>query len=287
MRGVGFIGGAHDMSIVRGGAVVYPRLIAAEHGADFDHTGVVGSGVPALDTLLGGGVPRGTSTLIVGPAGSGKSTLVSLYAHTAALRGERASLFHFEENAEIFLARSKSIGLDLRAHCEAGLVKFRQVDPAELSPSEFADHVRRSVEVDGARIVGIDSLNGYLNAMPDERALTLQLHELLTTLSSLGVATFLVMAQHGLVGSAMAAPVDVSYVADNVLMTRYFEHDGVVHKALSVIKKRSGLHESTIRELQLTPKGVVVGEPLRQFRGVLTGVPVFEGEAGRLMTGSR
>ncbi len=287
MRGVDFLGGCHDLAILRGGAVVYPRLVAAEHKVEFDHDEVVPSGVPALDALMGGGPPRGTSTLIVGPAGSGKSTLVSLYAHAAAERGERAALFSFEESKEIFLARSRSLGLDVAKHCKSGLITYQQIDPAELSPTEFACQVQSVVEREGARIVAIDSLNGYLNAMPDETSLMLQLNELLTTLNQLGAATFLVMAQHGLVGTAMVAPVDVSYVADNVLMTRYFEAGGRVRKALSVIKKRSGAHESTIRELLLSSAGVTVGAALQDFRGVLTGIPVFEGDRKDLMEGAR
>lgn len=282
MRGVAFIGGHHDLSIEKGGAVVYPRLIAAEHHTAFSPE-LVKSSLASLDSLVGGGPPRGTSTLIVGPAGAGKSMLMSLYAFAAAERGERAAVFAFEESQIQFVTRSIGLGLDAERHLDSGRVTFKQINSAELSPSEFAHLVRSAVE-EGARVVGIDSLNGYLNAMPAENALALQMHELLMYLNHQGVATFLVMAQHGLVAATMKAPVDVSYIADNVLMLRYFEAGGRVRKALSVVKKRSGPHETAIRELLLTPGQIEVGPPLEEFDGVLTGVPSYLGSSKRLLS---
>jgi circadian clock protein KaiC len=276
LRGSHFRGGYHDFNIITGGLRVFPRLVAAEHHPDFE-TGAISSGIPALDRLLGGGLDRGTSTLILGPAGSGKSTLATQYAAAAAARGERAAAFIFDELRETFIGRAAGIGTDIKKFLKKSLITIQQVDPAELSPGEFAHAVRRAVAVDGARVVLIDSLNGYLNAMPEERFLTVQMHELLTYLNQQGVVTVLVMAQHGFLGSPIVTPVDVSYLADNVMLLRYFEAHGKIRRALSVVKKRTGQHELTIRELELRPHGIVVGEPLSAFRGVLTGVPVYEG----------
>lgn len=277
LRGSRFRGGYHDFNIETGGLAVFPRLVAAEHRQS-SMKGSVTSDVPELDALLGGGLARGSSTLVIGPAGSGKSTLAAQFAAASASRGERSAVFVFDEVLETYIGRAAGIGTDLQSHIDGQFLTLKQVDPAELAPSEFAHSVIRSVDQDGARLVVIDSLNGYLNSMPEERFLTIQMHELLTYLNQRGVVTMLVMAQHGFLGASMASPVDVSYLADTVLMLRYFEAEGAIRRAVSVIKKRSGAHENTIRELVVTSQGVRVGEPLTRFRGVLTGVPTY-GEA--------
>jgi circadian clock protein KaiC len=284
MRGVRYMGGFHDFNIERGGLRVFPRVVAAGQHQPYARQPVE-SGVPALDALLGGGLDRGTSTLLIGPAGCGKSTVATQYAVAATLRGERAAIFTFDETLGTLLARSDAVGIPLREQMEAGQVIVQQIDPAELSPGEFAHVVQQAVRPDtgnGARVVVIDSLNGYLNAMPEESFLTIQLHELLTYLAQQGVVSLLVVAQHGLVGSGMVTPIDASYLADTVVMLRYFEAAGRVRKAISVMKKRSGAHEDTIREIQLGSGGISVGEPLDQFQGILTGVPTFIGEARKL-----
>lgn len=286
MRGVQYRGGYHDFRIVRGGLDVYPRLTASDHTRTFLRERI-GSGVQELDTLLGGGIERGTSTLIVGPAGVGKTTVATRYVLSAAERGERSALFVFDECLGTLIDRSAAMGMDLRSHIESGLVIIQQVNPAELSPMEFTAAVHRAVAPDqgaGARVVVIDSLNGYLNAMPEERFLIIQLHELLIYLAQLGVATFLIVAQHGLVGE-LQTPVDASYLADTVVLLRYFEFAGRVRKAISVLKKRTGPHEETIRELRLEATGVRVGEPLDDFQGVLTGTPSFHGKGPLLGSG--
>lgn len=274
LRGSKYRGGYHDFNIERGGLAIYPRLVAAEHLEEFAR-GTVSSNVPELDALLGGGLDRGSSTLMLGPAGSGKSSLAAQFLAAAAERGERAAAYIFDENLNTYLSRAEGIGTDMRDHVNAKRITVQQVDPAELSPGEFAHSVRRSVDEDKARVVVIDSLNGYMQAMPDERFLTVHMHELLMYLNQKGVVTILVMAQHGLVGVDMASPVDVSYLADTVLMLRYFEAAGAVRRAISVIKKRTGYHENTIRELRMASGGITVGEPLSEFHGVLTGVPVY------------
>jgi circadian clock protein KaiC len=280
LRGVKFRGGHHDFTICTGGIEVYPRLTVSDHPTSFE-AGQLSSGLVELDTLLGGGLDRGTSTLIIGPAGAGKSAISTQYAIAAARRGEHAAIFAFDERIGTLLARSESLGLDLQAQIDSGRMSIRQVEPSELSPGEFAAHVRRAVERDQATVVVIDSLNGYLQAMPDERLLLVHMHELLGYLAHKGVCTILVMAQHGLIGT-MQSPTDVSYVADTVLLLRYFEAQGRIRKAISVVKKRSGKHENAIRELVFSPKGVTVGEPLTDFHGVLTGVPRFTGKVGDL-----
>jgi circadian clock protein KaiC len=281
LRGSRFRGGFHDFTIQTGGLRVFPRLVAADRRREFKSEAVA-SGVVELDALLGGGLDRGTATLVMGPAGSGKSSLATHFAAATAARGEAASVFIFDEGVNIYLSRAAGLGTDLRAEVEAGRLKVQQVDPAEMSPGEFAHVVCEAVEKDGARVVIIDSLNGYLQAMPDERYLTAQMHELLTYLNQQGVVTILVMAQHGFMGTAMSSPVDVSYLADTVVMLRYFEAEGAIRRAISVVKKRTGRHEDTIRELRLSAaRGVEVGAPLTQFRGVLTGVPVFTGDTGK------
>jgi circadian clock protein KaiC len=271
-RGTAYRGGYHDFSIELGGLCVFPRLVAAEHGEEFKQSRIK-SGVTALDALLGGGPDRGTSTLLMGPAGSGKSTIAVQYAVAAAERGDHAAIFAFDESITTMEARSAALGIKLKEGKAAGQVQVHQVDPAELSPGEFAYKVRQVVERDNARVVVIDSLNGYLNSMPEERFLTAQLHELLTYLGRRGVTTMMVVAQHGMLGS-MSTPVDTSYLADSVVMLRYFENAGKVKKAISVLKNRSGAHEESIRELRFDGKGIHLSEPLSQFRGILSGVPV-------------
>lgn len=285
LRGHKTVGGFHDFDIVKGGARVFPRLVAAEHAAALPDGDTVSSGVAGLDKLLGGGAQRGTSTLIIGPAGAGKSSIASLFAHAGCERGERVAMFTFEETRGILAARCRGLGIPLDAHVKAGRASITQIDPAELAPAEFVHRVRDSVERDGARIVVIDSLNGLLSAMPEERFVSLQLHEMLVYLSHRGVATFMVMAQHGLVGTQMASPVDVSYVADNVVVLRYFEAGGRVRKALSVVKRRAGPHEPTIRELQMLPGRIEISEPLGSFHGVLTGMPIYNGASAALIGG--
>jgi circadian clock protein KaiC len=271
-RGTDYRGGFHDFAIRRGGLEVFPRLVAVEHHTPFVRDSIQ-SGVTALDALLGGGPDRGTSTLLMGPAGSGKSTIAVQYAIACAERGEHAVIFAFDESAETLEARTAALGIKFKEGCEAGQVRVHQIDPSELSPGEFAALVRQAVETDHARVVVIDSLNGYMNAMPEEQFLTAQLHELLTYLSRQGVTTLIVVAQHGMLGSHMQSPVDTSYLADSVVLLRYFEYAGKVKKAISVVKKRSGAHEESIRELRFSSEGISLSEPLSQFRGILTGVP--------------
>ena len=281
-RGVRFRGGYHDYTIQRGGLEVFPRLIASEHHTPYDEVKLK-SGVPELDALLGGGLEPGTSTLIVGAAGAGKSSLAALFVAVAAARGESAAMFIFDESSKTLLSRAQALGIKLRDSVDRGRVTIQQVDPAELSPGEFTHAIRRAVEERRASVVVIDSLNGYLNAMPEERFLVIQLHELLTYLGQAGVATLLIGAQQGLIGGQMKTPVDASYLADAVILMRYYETKGEVRQAISVVKKRSGEHERTIREFRLGRDGVTVGPPLREFRGVLTGNPVFESSDGRAL----
>ncbi len=281
MRGIPFKGGFHDFTIDKGGLRIYPRLIAAEHHKDF--TGdFVPSGNAQLDALLGGGLERGTNALLIGAAGVGKSSMALTYAIAAAARKETTAIFAFDEGHGTMLARARTLGLPLEEAIAAGYIRLKQVDPAELSPGEFASLVRDAVERDKARIVVIDSLNGYLNAMPDERFLVLQMHELLSYLSQLGVLTLLVLAQHGLIGP-MDTPLDISYLSDAVVMLRYFEFDGTVRRAISVVKKRSGHHEQTIREFRLSRHGIRVGPPLSGFSGIFSGTPAYTGERAPLL----
>ncbi len=272
LRGVKFQGGFHDFVISTGGLVVFPRLVAADSRTAAEH-GTASTGIAALDRLVGGGLDRGTSTLLLGPAGSGKSAIATQVAVAACQRGERVSMYLFDEGLDTFRRRAAGLGADVRPHVDSGALVLTQVDPAEMSPGEFAERVRASVARDGTTVVVIDSLNGYLNSMPEERFLLAQLHELFTFLRQRGVVTISVVAQHGLVGSGMQAPIDVSYLADNVIMLRFFEVQGAVRQAISVLKKRSGPHEKTIRELRLQSSGITVGEPLEEFHGILTGVP--------------
>ncbi|CAN7607289.1 AAA family ATPase [Phenylobacterium sp. LjRoot164] len=282
MRGIQFRGGYHDFTIRKGGLQIYPRLVAAEHQASFGGE-YTPSGNAELDRLLGGGLERGTNALLLGAAGVGKSSLAISYAIAAAERGEHAVFFAFDEGRGTLEARARSLGLELEKHLASGLIRFQQIDPAELSPGEFAANVRHSVEVDRARVVIVDSLNGYLNAMPDERFLVLQMHELLTYLGQQGVLTLLVLAQHGLVGP-LETPLDISYLSDAVLMLRYFEVAGTVRRALSVVKKRSGDHEHTIREFSLSSRGIRLGPPLTQFSGVFSGTPQYAGDSTPLLS---
>lgn len=281
-RGMAFRSGYHDFAIRRGGLAVFPRLVAAEHRQpEFGEK--LASGIGALDSLLGGGLERGTSTLIAGPAGAGKSSLAARFVAAAAERGQYVAMFLFDENQKTLLARSAALGADLQEHLDAGRLDIQQIDPAELSPGEFAHVIRRAVEIDGAALIIIDSLNGYLNAMPDERFLTIHLHEMLSYLGQLNVATLIIAAHQGLIGTQMSSPVDATYLADAVIFLRYFEADGAVRQAISVIKKRGGAHERTIREFRIEDGGIRVGEPLREFRGVLTGVPVYRGREDSLL----
>lgn len=272
-RGSDFRSGHQDLSIRRGGLQVFPRLSAAEHGATF-HRDTVPSGIPGLDALMGGGIDRGTATLVAGPPGSGKSTVSLQYAAAAAARGDHAAVFAFEESKAILLARAAGIGMHIEEGRGPGQIMIRQVDPTDIAPGEFAHIVCRAVEEDNARVVVIDSLNGYLNAMPDDRSLLVQLRELLSYLNNHGVATFLVTAQSGMMGAAMRSPVDTSYLADSVVMMRLYEHQGKVKKAISTLKKRSGPHEESIRRIWFDAKGIHLSEPLAELRGILTGVPV-------------
>ena len=276
LRGIRFRGGYHDYVIKRGGLEIYPRIVASDQRAPRELEKLA-SGIEEMDTLLGGGIERGTSTLIVGAAGAGKSTVAAKFVTAAAERGEAAAMFVFDESSNTLVTRSKGLGMDLQRFIDEGRVSVQQVDPAELTPGEFAHAIRKSVEERHVSVVVIDSLNGYLNAMPGERFLIIQLHELLTYLGQAGVATILIGAHHGLIGGTnMATPVDASYLADAVILMRYYELRGEVRQAISVVKKRGGPHERTIRDFRMANGRLIVGPPLREFRGVLTGVPVIE-----------
>ena len=281
MRGMPFSDGYHDLAIRTGGMHVYPRLVAADHIDDGPEE-MVSSGLPSFDALLGGGIARGSSLLIMGAAGVGKTVLTTQYAVAAARRGERAAIFVFDETTRAYRSRSAGLGLDVRPHCNDGTIALRQVDPAELSAGQFSDLVVRAVEEQGAQMVVIDSLSGYMNAMPEERFLKAHLHELLTYLSHRNIVTLLTLAQHGVLGEQLTSPADVSYLSDTVIMVRYFEAFGAVRRAISVVKKRNGAHEALIREMTISHGGVIIGEPVRQFQGVLTGRPEYTGNAGEL-----
>ncbi len=279
-RGSDFSSGLHDFAIRRGGIFVFPRLIAAAHSTAF-HRSVIASGVQSLDALLGGGIERGTTTLLMGPPGCGKSTIALQYAVAAAQRGDHSVAFMFDETKDALMSRSRGLGLPLIEGTGPGEVALRQIDPAEMSPGEFAHKVREAVEQHQARVVVIDSLNGYLNAVPQSTYLIAQLHELLSYLNNHGVATFLVIAQSGMMGSNMVSPVDASYLADSVVLLRYFEYLGRIKKAISVLKKRTGAHEEAIRELTFDSHGIHLSEPLLGLRGVLSGVPIELPSAAR------
>jgi circadian clock protein KaiC len=272
LRGSPFRSGYHDLCLRTGGLVVYPRLTAAEHRTD-TMSEPIGSDIVELDAMLGGGIDRSTSTLLMGPAGVGKSALATQFAVAANRRGEPASVFLFEERIGTWRHRCLQLGMGVDTHTQSGLLKVHQVDPAELAPDEFSYLVRSDVEKGGARVVIIDSIRGYLNAMLDARYLSLQLHELLAFLGERQVASVLTMAQAGLIGANMSSPVDISYLADTVVLLRYYEAVGRVKKALSVLKKRAGAHEDFIRELSFGANGIRVGQPLINMHGVLSGVP--------------
>ena len=277
-RGTKFRGGWHDFVIKTGGVTVFPRLVAAEHRTKFVR-GQNASGIPELDALLGGGIEQGSSVLVIGPAGTGKSTFVFQFIDAAIKRGEKAALFVFDEELGLLFDRTKAMGFAFEKMMEDGNLIVEQVDAAELSPGEFSQRVRDGVDRAKAKTVAIDSLNGYSAAMPDENALVLHVHELLQYLNRQGATTFLTVAQHGLVGD-MKAPVDVTYLADTVILLRYFEAIGRVKRAVSIIKKRTGWHEDTIREYLIGAKGLALGGPLDEFQGVLRGVPTYVGKAG-------
>ena len=280
-RGVKFRGGYHDATITTGGMNVFPRLVASEFRRAVERT-TMSSGIAELDRLLGGGVESGSSTLILGPAGTGKSLAAITFIVAAIARGERAALFVFDEELGLLFSRMIGLGINLEEMQRSGSLFIEQVDAAELSPGEFAHRVRKRVDHDLIKTVVIDSLNGYQAAMPEENSLILHVHELLQYLNRQGAATFMTVAQHGLIGD-MKAPVDVTYLADTVVLLRYFEALGSVRRAMSVIKKRTGMHESTIREYRIGNRGLTIGEPLDGFHGVLRGVPVYVGEGQPLL----
>lgn len=280
-RGQTYRGGYHDFTIRTGGVAVFPRLVAAEHRIEFDRR-IMTSDIPALDRLMGGGLDRGSSTLVLGPAGTGKTSIALQFVDATVRRGEKAAMFVFDEELGLLIARTKAIGLDLAAMRDSGALHLEQLDAAELSPGEFAHRVRTMVDDHAVTTVVIDSLNGYQASMPQENALILHIHELLQYLNRRGASTFLTVAQHGLVGD-MKTPVDVTYLADTVVLLRYFEALGEVRRAVSVIKKRSGAHEATIREFRIGRQGLMLGEPISEFQGVLRGVPTFVGDRGPLL----
>ncbi|TPK71306.1 circadian clock protein KaiC [Mesorhizobium sp. B2-4-18] len=280
MRGVEIRGGFHDFVIRPGGVIVFPRLVAAEHEEGLH-------GPPALsdssvDALMGGGLARGTSTLLIGPSGVGKSTIASSYGHAALLRGERVLVLLFDETKRIFLTRAAGVGLDLQTFVDQGALLLEQIDPADLSPGELSTLIQKAVELSDVRIVVIDSLTGYLNALAEQQYLVLQMHEILTYLNHKGVVTILLLANHGLIGN-MSVPIDITYLCDAVMLLRFFESGGRLRRAISVVKKRVGPHEDTIREFRIGSQGLAVGEPLAEFRGILTGVPLFEGKSSELL----
>jgi circadian clock protein KaiC len=281
LRGVKYHEGDHDYVIDTGGIRVFPRLVASEHRTEF--TGeAISSGIKEFDQLLRGGLDRGTSTLLMGPAGTGKSIIMYQHAITAAKRGEKSLIYVFDENLNTIMRRTKQLGMPLEEGIQSGLIQIQPVDPAELSPGELTYQISEMVKKTRVGMVSIDSLNGYFQAMPDERFLTLQLHELLTFLAQHGVVTILTLAQHGLIGT-MQSPVDLTYLSDTVILLRFFEAAGKVRKAISVIKKRSGAHEDTIREIKMDQGGIRVGEPLVEFHGILSGIPTFKGKTDAML----
>lgn len=281
LRGVDFKGGTHDYVIRKGGVTIFPRLVSSEHKIPFKRERL-SSGNKELDSLLGGGLDRGTSNLILGPAGTGKSTISAKFAVSAAQQGKRVAIYSFEEGIENLLSRTAALGIDLTPFIESGHIALRKVDPAELSPGHFTALVRGANE-EKADIVIIDSLNGYIHAMPEQQYLMLQLHELLSFLSNQGVITILVLSQSGIMGSAMQSPMDLTYLADSVILTRYFEAFGGMKKAISVIKKRTGAHEESLRELRIGNGGVLIGPILNEFEGIFSGVPKFIGKESQIL----
>jgi circadian clock protein KaiC len=282
LRGVKYRGGYHDVRIETGGLKVFPRVVAADDGGQ-PKLEPVPSGIEELDTLLGGGLSTGTSTLILGPAGVGKTILATKYASRLGHAGGRSAIYLFDERRSTFLHRSRGLGLHLDALADSGVATVRQVDPGQISAGEMAADIRRQVEHEQVRLILIDSLNGYMNAMQEDKVVLLQLHELLSYLNHRDVLTLITVAQHGLVGDSLAAPLDISYLADTVILLRYFEAGGSVRKAISVVKKRTGAHEDVIREFRIRGNRLDVGEPLSAFRGVLTGVPEYTGADERLL----
>jgi circadian clock protein KaiC len=282
MRGTNYRGGFHDLTIRKGGLTVYPRLVASEHHRPFDGNETTTTGIAEFDALLGGGLDRGTSTLVMGPAGCGKSSLAFQIIHAALERGEKAVVFSFDETRRILLKRTAGMGIDLEPHLATGRLRLDQVDPGELSPGELVGRVRAAVEDEDVKIVALDSLSGFLNSMPEEHFMLLQMHELLTYLNQQGIITLLLLAQHGLVGH-MQSPVDLTYLSDTVLLLRYFEARGRIRHAISVVKKRTGKHERSIREYYIDARGIRIGPALESFQGILTGVPTYAGAAERLI----
>lgn len=282
LRGVDFQGGYHDFQIRKGGLEIFPRLVALEHHTAFLGESI-GSDIPELDAILSGGPARGTCTLVTGPSGAGKTTLALQYIAAACRRGERSVIYEFDERIGTLMVRAKAFGIDLQQAIDNGCLTIRQIDPAEIAPGQFTSMVRDAVEIDNVRIVLIDSLNGYMAAMPQEHQLILQLHELLSYLNQAGVATFLINPQQGFFGTMATNGLNVSYIADAVILLRFFEAEGRIRKAISIIKNRSGQHEDTIRELRIDTQGIRVGESLAAFRGILTGTPEYTGAQVPLM----
>jgi circadian clock protein KaiC len=285
MRGMPYREGFHDFRILTGGLQVFPRVEVNGQSPQKDWS-VISSGNQELDTLLGGGLEPGTSCLLVGQSGTGKSTLTTVYTYAAAQRGERSALFLFDEHLNTFYKRAEGQGLDLVPLVASGHIQLRQINIGQLSPGEFSTLVREAVEQDHARLIAIDSLTGYLNAMPQEKLLLTQMHELLTYLSQHQVLALLTLTQHGIIGGLPIDPIDMSYLSDTVLLLRHFEAEGAVRQAISVVKKRHGLHEKTIREVRITAAGVELSQPLKNFSGVLTGNPVYEGIQEKLLRGN-
>jgi circadian clock protein KaiC len=275
MRGVAFQGGFHDFTLKSGGIQVFPTLVAGDRHVQFDHENL-STGVPELDALLGGGLARGTNTLLVGPSGAGKTTTVLRCLQTALERGEHAVYYLFDETLGTLLRRAAALGMNLSPHLESGLLSIEPIDPAELSPGEFTHRVQAAVETHGARVVAIDSLNAYLQAMPGEKYLMLQMHELLTYLNQQGVMSLLVLGQHGIIGE-IQSNIDVSYLSDALLLFRFFEAEGSVLTAVSAVKSRTNMHERSIRQFRLSDKGLEVGDVLSDFKGVLSGLPSYAG----------
>ncbi|HST79780.1 MAG TPA: ATPase domain-containing protein, partial [Verrucomicrobiae bacterium] len=283
LRGSAFREGFHDYVIRAGGLRFFPRLVALEHSQKNVDGTLLSSGIAELDGLLGGGISGASSTLLLGPAGIGKSTMVAVYMASAAARGERSILFAFDEVLQSILVRCRGLGIPLEEHIKKGLIRVEPMDPAAVSPGEFVAQIRREVEENNCRLIAIDSLNGLFHAMREEHAMVVQLHDLIAYLNQSGVASFMVLAQYGVIGTHMTVPVDISYLADNVLLFRYFEAQGAVKQALSVVKRRSGPHERTIRELLMEENRIQLGKPLYEFEGVLSGTPRYVGSSKPLL----
>lgn len=282
-RGQKYRGGFHDFMIAHGGVEVFPRLVAVEHRSDYARD-QLSTNITGFDALLGGGVDAGSSTLLIGPTGTGKSLVALVFLAAAVARGEKAAMFVFDEELGLLFKRARAFGIDLERMRTHGDIVIEQIDAAELSPGEFAHRVRKAVDEQQIKTLIVDSLTGYQAAMPEEKSLVLHLHEVLLYLNRHGVTTFVTLTQHGLVGD-MGSPVDVTYLADTVILLRYFEAMGQIRRAISVIKKRAGVHESTIREYTLGGGGLSVGEPLTDFQGILRGTPDYTGSSRKLFGG--